>query len=60
MEGKNTKQKLFMNYIQASSLSKLFTIVNNINKDFPDSPILNDDIVQIMKIGEDYILLYYK
>ena len=47
MEGKNTKQKLFMNYIQASSLSKLLTIVNNINKDFPDSPILNDDIVQI-------------
>ncbi len=60
MEGKNTKQKLFMNYIQASSLSKLLTIVNNINKDFPDSPILNDDIVQIMKNGEDYILLYYK
>lgn len=60
MEGKNTKQKLFMNYIQASSLSKLLTIVNNINKDFPDSPILNNDIVQIMKNGEDYILLYYK
>lgn len=60
MEGKNTKQKLFMNYIQASSLSKLLTIVNNINKDFPDSPILNDDIVQIMKNGGDYILLYYK
>lgn len=60
MEGKNTKQKLFMNYIQASSLSKLLTIVNNINKDFPDNPILNDDIVQIMKNGEDYILLYYK
>lgn len=60
MEGKNTKQKLFMDYIQASSLSKLLTMVNNINKDFPDSPILNDDIVQIMKNGEDYILLYYK
>lgn len=60
MEGKNIKQKLFMNYIQASSLSKLLTIVNNINKDFPDSPILNNDIVQIMKNGEDYILLYYK
>lgn len=60
MMGKNTKQKLFMDYIQASSLSKLLTIVNNINKDFPDSPILNDDIVQIMKNGEDYILLYYK
>lgn len=56
MEGKNTKQKLFMNYIQASSLSKLLTIVNNINKDFPDSPILNDDIVQIMKNGEDSLL----
>lgn len=49
-----------MDYIQAPSLRELLAIVNNINKDFPDSPILNDDIVQIMKNGEDYILLYYK
>lgn len=60
MMGKNTKQKLFMGYIQAPSLRELLAIVNKLNKDFPDNPILKDDIVQIMKNGEDYILLYYK
>lgn len=60
MIGKNTKQKLFMDYIQAPSLRELLAIVNKLNKDFPDNPILKDDIVQIMKNGEDYILLYYK
>lgn len=60
MMGKNTNQKLFMDYIQAPSLRKLLAIVNKRNKDFPDNAILKDDIVQIMKNGEDYILLYYK
>lgn len=49
-----------MDYIQAPSLRELLAIVNKLNKDFPDNPILKDDIVQIMKNGEDYILLYYK
>ncbi len=57
---KNTKQKLFMDYIQTPSLRELLAIVNKLNKGFPDNPILKDDIVQIMKNGEDYILLYYK
>lgn len=54
------KQKTKLNYIQANSLSNILAIVNKLNSDFPDSPILKDDIVQIMKNGEDYILLYYK
>ena len=54
---KNTKQKLFMDYIQTPSLRELLAIVNKLNKGFPDNPILKDDIVQIMKNGEDYILL---
>lgn len=54
------KQKTELSYIQANSLSNILAIVNKLNRDFPDSPILKDDIVQIMKNGEDYILLYYK
>nr|DAQ65484.1 MAG TPA: hypothetical protein [Crassvirales sp.] len=53
-------QKTELSYIQANSLSNILAIVNKLNRDFPDSPILKDDIVQIMKNGEDYILLYYK
>lgn len=54
------KQKTELSYIQANSLSNILAIVNKLNRDFHDSPILKDDIVQIMKNGEDYILLYYK
>lgn len=54
------KQKTELSYIQANSLSNILAIVNKLNSDFPDNPILKDDIVQIMKNGEDYILLYYK
>lgn len=57
---KEMKQKTELSYIQANSLSNILAIVNKLNSDFPDSPILKDDIVQIMKNGEDYILLYYK
>lgn len=57
---KEMKQKTELGYIQANSLSNVLAIVNKLNSDFPDNPILKDDIVQIMKNGEDYILLYYK
>nr|DAD82365.1 MAG TPA: hypothetical protein [CrAss-like virus sp. ctcfK29]DAE39644.1 MAG TPA: hypothetical protein [Crassvirales sp.] len=60
MGKKETIQKTELSYIQANSLSNVLAIVNKLNSDFPDSPILKDDIVQIMKNGEDYILLYYK
>lgn len=57
---KEMTQKTELSYIQASSLSNVLAIVNKLNSDFPDNPILKDDIVQIMKNGEDYILLYYR
>lgn len=57
---KEMTQKTELSYIQANSLSNVLAIVNKLNSDFPDNPILKDDIVQIMKNGEDYILLYYK
>lgn len=60
MGKKETIQKTELSYIQANSLSNVLAIVNKLNSDFPDTPILKDDIVQIMKNGEDYILLYYK
>ena len=53
-------QKTELSYIQANSLSNVLAIVNKLNSDYPDNPILKDDIVQIMKNGEDYILIYYK
>lgn len=59
-KGITQAQKTELSYIQANSLSNILAIVNKLNRDFPDSPILKDDIVQIMKNGEDYILLYYK
>lgn len=60
MGKKETTQKTELSYIQANSLSNILAIVNKLNNYFPDNPILKDDIVQIMKNGEDYILLYYK
>lgn len=60
MGKKEMIQKTELSYIQANSLSNVLAIVNKVNSDFPDNPILKDDIVQIMKNGEDYILLYYK
>lgn len=53
-------QKTELSYIQADSLRKMLAVVNTHNSNFPDEPILKDDIIQIMKNGEDYILLYYK
>ena len=60
MGKKEMIQKTELSYIQADSLRKMLAIVNTNNSSFPDNPILKDDIVQIMKNGEDYILLYYK
>ena len=60
MGKKEMTKKTELSYIQADSLRKMLAIVNTHNSSFPDEPILKDDIVQIMKNGEDYILLYYK
>lgn len=60
MIGKSIKQKLNLDYIQAPSLRELLSIVNNVNKTVPDNPIIKDDIVQILKNEDDYILIYYR
>lgn len=60
MAKKEMAQKTELSYIQADSLRKMLAVVNTHNSSFPDELILKDDIVQIMKNDEDYILLYYK
>lgn len=49
-----------MDYIDAISLSELVYKVNKYNDENSDNPILKEDIVQIMKEGETFIMLYYK
>ena len=55
-----TNKKIHISYLQAPSLSKLLDYINNHNDDYPDTPILKEDIVKITKSEDTYILLYYK
>lgn len=57
---RKTKTKHWLTYIQAPTLSKLIEDVNNYNKENIDSPILRDDVVKVLKQGENWLLLYYK
>ena len=52
--------KTHIDFLQASSLRKLLEIINHINEEFPNNPILKDDIVSIQNEEGSYILLYYK
>lgn len=56
----DAKAKVQMDYIQSHSLSDLILRVNTYNRNFPDTPILKDDIVGIMNEEGTHILLYYK
>lgn len=49
-----------IDYIQAHSLRDLLAAVNRWNSKYPDSAILKEDIVQIMKEEDTFILLYYR
>lgn len=49
-----------IDYIQAHSLRDLLGTINKWNTEHPEEAILKEDIVQIMKWEETYILLYYK
>lgn len=55
-----TVQKIQMDYIQASSLRELLNKVNNHNNECPESAILKEDIVEILKEEETFIMLYYR
>lgn len=55
-----TVQKIQMDYIQASSLRELLNKVNSHNNKYPECAILKEDIVEILKEEETFIMLYYK
>lgn len=55
-----SKQKTKMGSLHAYSLQGLVTKVNEYNTSCPDAPILKEDIVDIFKEEETFILLYYK
>lgn len=60
MAGNTQKQKTQIDYMQAYTLRDLLAQVNTHNEEYPDSPILKDDIVNIRKEDNIYLLLYYK
>lgn len=55
-----TVQKIQMDYIQASSLRELLNKVNSHNNEYPECAILKEDIVEILKEEETFIMLYYR
>lgn len=55
-----TVQKIQMDYIQASSLRELLNKVNSHNSEYPECAILKEDIVEILKEEETFIMLYYR
>ena len=55
-----TVQKIQMDYIQASSLRELLNKVNSHNNEYPERAILKEDIVEILKEEETFIMLYYR
>ncbi len=55
-----TVQKIQMDYIQASSLRELLNKVNSHNNEYPECAIQKEDIVEILKEEETFIMLYYR
>ena len=47
-------------YLQAQTLGELIFKINAYNANYPETPILKNDIVKILHDGDSYILLYYK
>lgn len=54
------EKKTSIAFIQAHTISELLSIVNTYNVNNPQSPILKEDIVEIMNEEGTHILLYYK
>ena len=59
-KNKDTKPKSLIDFLQAHSLRDLLYNINTYNVNNPEHPILKDDIVDIFKEEDTYILLYYK
>lgn len=53
-------KKTVVDYLQAHSIRELLERVNTHNVNCPNSLILKEDIVDILKEGDTFILLYYK
>lgn len=60
MVTRSNEPKTQIDYLLAHSIRELLTQVNTHNNNCPDSLILKDDIVDIVRDGDSYILLYYK
>lgn len=56
----NIAKKVIVDYLQAHSIRELLERVNTHNVNCPNSRILKEDIVDILKEGDTFILLYYK
>lgn len=56
----NTAKKTVVDYLQAHSIRELLEKVNTHNVNCPNSLILKEDVVDILKEGDTFILLYYK
>lgn len=54
----NTKKSI--DFIEAHSLRELLYKVNIHNAEIPSRAILKEDIVQILKEEDTYIMIYYK
>lgn len=54
------KKKTTLDFIQSHTLSAVLSTVNTYNGNNPQSPILKEDIVDIINDGGTYILLYYR
>lgn len=52
-------KKTQMCYMQAPTLGRLLSNVKYYNKEYPDAPILREDIVDVVKEGGEWILIYY-
>jgi len=60
MVTRSNEHKTQIGYLLAHSIRELLAQVNTHNDNCPDSLILKDDIVDIVRDGDSYILLYYK
>lgn len=61
METNNySNEKKQLDFMQCHSLRGLIGMVNQHNENNPSSPILKEDVVEILKEEETFILLYYK
>ena len=60
MSSNKEPKKTEIGFLESHSLRDLLTQVNRHNVRNPDTPILKEDIVSILKEEDTFIMLYYK